>query len=185
MRITCDKSCNMGYIYLIDNHRYNYTGSASIKDIVGEELCKVDQYSGFNLRKLFEGITIQPTAYIDAVESAEVIEEYMNDRLDSEHILGIELNLSYERLLELIKGRAFRYYESSWGGQECFMVTFDKVEVIFSENIRIYPLTIPTDTYVVCSEKDARGDNRTLAVISTRFDIYDIEYLKTVDFVVS
>lgn len=180
MRITCDATCSMGYIYLMPPK----------KICPGEEDGnKIERY--FEMGKLslpivndpniigcLERIPIADKTYLDALNAGEIDEEYLNDKRFG-YIKGIELNLTKEQFLNRIQHDAFEIFNICWRNKPSIIATVDTFENVFDTENIIYPMNAKMDTFLVLKIKMPYNQALIKALISSRYDLYPLDYLKT------
>ncbi len=122
--------------------------------------------------------------------------EYGNDIDEHGYLIGIELTLTSERFINLIRQQAIQIIKVQWRNKEFHMVTFDHMDNVLQPHNYIYKLTDAEDAFVIIHlEKteflgyDSSKDKPQLpialfkALLTARNDIYPLEYLLQPDFV--
>ncbi|MDF1618872.1 hypothetical protein, partial [Petrocella sp. FN5] len=184
LRITCDSSCSMGYIYLLDTGLYNNTNSDSVKKIVDSDKCKVERKYSLDIRKEFETLKFNKLTYNAALKKGDIEEEYLNDKDNLGYIKGIELTLSGDKFIQLIEDNAFTLYESFWGDEECFMITFEVAEKVFSRDNYVFQMTDYNDSFVICNINPQNNVCMIRGIIFLQSCVvYNSNYFKNADFV--
>ncbi|QZY54163.1 hypothetical protein [Crassaminicella profunda] len=183
MVITCDASCSMGYIYLTRDPKYSYYDPKKIEKYIKKEKYKMWVEENADVNGLISNIPIKHKTYNQAIADCDITEEYLNDENEEGYLTGIELNLSKNKFIELINGKAFKLYRGLWKEKECMVTTFDITDKVFNSNNVIYPMNKNKDVYLICDVSKQWNICTIKGLISFRDDLYSYEYLMTPKFI--
>lgn len=179
MIVTCDSSCNMGYIYLIPHTKDN-EDLKNIDKYVNMDLIQIPFFNNADIREKFQKLQLMDKTYVDALAGDEFSEEYCNDKRD-DYFIGIELTLYKEKFINLIKEQAYRIYKFLWFDYKPFhLICLDKLENIFTTANILYPMNVNRDVYVVCHINEEICYIK--GIISARDDLYPLNYLLKPEF---
>lgn len=183
MIVTCDVSCNMGYIYvrtllMCFNENSKSNGDQLIDGISLNIPCE----NSSNIAYLLNKLILSNKTYSQALEDLDIDQEYCNDLDENGYLIAIELNLNEADFNRLIKTNSFRVYEKVWENKDFYLVTFDSEDEVFSEGNIIYPLTKDNDAFVIVKIIGKYNIGLIKGLITSRNDIYPIEYLKEPQF---
>ncbi|WP_248928641.1 hypothetical protein [Paenibacillus hamazuiensis] len=116
--------------------------------------------------------------------------EYGNDMDEYGYITGIELRLSLEAFIDLVKNQAFKVIRTEWKNKEYHLISFDHEDIVFNPENVIYKLTDQEDAFVIVKleepeklghhhldQKDRCPIALVKGLISARGDIYPLEYM--------
>ena len=186
MIITCEVSCDMGYIYLkppFKNLLINCESNISefYKEIIPTIIYEKDE----NIATLLNCLAISNKTYSEALNNGDIDQEYQNDRDENGYITGVELDMSESKFVNLIKSNAYRIYSTNWRDKDFHMVTFNTREVVFGLDNIIYPLTKDNDSFIVVKIERKYNIGLIEALMTYRYDIYPIDYLKKPQFFLS
>ncbi|OMD93530.1 hypothetical protein [Paenibacillus odorifer] len=200
MRITCfhGNYSNMGYIYLTspkDENNNEYLSSNEISQYVSKEHLHIPYVTDLDITaSLIQMVVSENPFKFDYGNSYDT--EYGNDMDMQGYIKGIELSLTKDRFVDLVSNQAFKVIQTEWKDQEFRLVTFDHLEhVLHPENI-IYKLTDEKDAFVIvqlCKPEglgfhySSEAEQLPIALfkglLSSREDIYSLEYLMKPEFI--
>ncbi|MCL6605301.1 MAG: hypothetical protein K6T94_20765 [Paenibacillus sp.] len=197
MRITCyhgDYS-SMGYIYLTPpKTEYNDAHLNELTQSVSEEKIYIPYVTDLDITPALIQMPISENTFRE--DSGKGYDtEYGNDMNNLGYITGIELSLRKNRFVDLVSNQAFKAIRTEWRGQEFHLITLDHLDnVLHPENI-LYKLTDKEDAFIIVQLSKAEdlgirysnnSDLQPIAVfkglLSSREDIYPLEYLLKPDF---
>ncbi|MBF8982257.1 hypothetical protein IZY60_01765 [Lutibacter sp. B2] len=174
MRITCEPIVDMGYIYLQKPKKYKYVQSENMEiPILGNDL---------NILERINHLKISKISYANALNKGELGEEFQNDMDEKEYLIGVELTLTKEDFMNNIKEKNYKVYNINWKNKEFTLVTLDKEEEVFSEANILYPANKNKDVFYIVNKGDY-GIGYIKGLLSSRADLYQLEYLSQPDFV--
>ena len=197
MDITCDQSCDMGYIYLQQfnkNYEKNFDKS---RLIASNQPIEVIDNIYLKLNKL----NWPDKKYIDAIMDGDFIEEFQNDLDDNAYIKGIELQLTKDRLENLIENYKIATFE--FNKSQYYYIAFAEEEEVFNPQNYVYYFSKKEDAFVIVSRSDKRRYQISLgegeesqkslspniafirALIFKEDSPYDIDYLKSLKLYIS
>jgi hypothetical protein len=193
MIITCEARTRMGYIFLQTYINHNpffdlnkaYLDNNSLNKYVDLQSLEIPILDSFTYETILNQMKISDMIYKDARDRGEFIEDYQND-LDSDgYMKGVELDLTKENFLTLIKDNAFKIFKHKWLDADFIVLTLDKAENIFNLNNIIYPFTKRKDAFVIVhiESKSKYQIGLIRGIISARKDIYPIKYLSKPKFI--
>ncbi len=186
MDILCDQSCNMGYIYLYKNKKgiiENYDESTLIASNQPVEVIE-------NIYLKLNRLNWPDKKYVQALEDGDFIEEFQNDIDEEGYMTGIELELTEERLQDLIENFKIATFELN--GKQFYYAAFSSDEAVFYKNNYVYPFTENEDAFIIVNRSEDRkfqiniGEGTSLsnriayvrAIIFSEDSPYDVDYLK-------
>ncbi|OWA34044.1 hypothetical protein B9G55_17070 [Saccharibacillus sp. O16] len=117
---------------------------------------------------------------------------YGNDMDQNGYITGIELDLSAERLIELLNQQAFRLLDLHWRDRSFRLLTLDHEDQVFQERNVLYRMSDEEDVFVIAhvpkpkpfdptqpfgDPADSLPTIRFLGLLSARDDLYPPEFL--------
>ncbi len=189
MRITCDNN-GMGYIYLKPaGHNDRLNRASKEKHIIPYSKNEA-------LNQQLDQLTISSNTFRYEVNKSFQT-EYGIDFDEQGYINGIELSLNPPTFIALINKLAFEVVSTQWKETTFHLITFDLIELVLSNNNRLYKLTEAADTYAIVAlvEPESLGitystDEPHLpialikGIVTSRNDIYNLEYLCQPDFVI-
>lgn len=200
MRVTCDGLASMGYIYLMPPapHPIIDTLPNDILELVPEEKLHISHISAPDE---------DPAPKLDRMRIAELTYSedfgkgydtfYGNDMNKNGYIIGIELDLTSQRLAELLNAQAFQVIDTHWRGRNYRLLTLDTPEKVFDERNTLYRMSDLEDAFVivkfektqiVMNEQNVVLDTDDLPLIefrgflSSRDDLYPLDFLLKSDF---
>ena len=156
MDITCDQSCDMGYIYLQEfrqHHEANYDKSRLISSSQPIEV--ID-----NIYLKLNKLNWPDKKYIDALMDGDFIEEFQNDLDQNAYIKGIELRLNKERLENIIENHKLATFE--FNNSQFYYIAFAKDEKVFNPKNYVYAFSDQEDAFVIVSRSNQRRYQITL-----------------------
>ncbi len=187
MIITCESNTRMGYIYLMPNYRImniyenenndinKYVDMKSINIKVNETLMHINQ---------LKQMRISEYLYRDvSYKGKEFTEEYHNDLDENGYMIGIELNLSKEKFLRLIKNKSFQIYQLNWMKSNFILLTLDIFDNVFDSNNILYPFSERKDVFAIVQIEGKYNTGLIKGILSSRDDLYPIEYLRRPEFI--
>ncbi|OWR30768.1 hypothetical protein CDO73_09255 [Saccharibacillus sp. O23] len=200
MRMTCDGLASMGYIYLMPPaaHPVIDTLPNDIIELVPEEKLHIPYISAPDE---------DPAPKLDRMRVAELTYRedfgkgydtpYGNDMDKNGYIIGIESDLTSQRLAELLNAKAFQVIDMHWRGRDYHLLTLDTAEKVFDERNTLYRMSDLEDVFVivnfgkpkiVMNEQNVVLDTDDLPLIefrgflSSRDDLYPLDFLLKSDF---
>jgi len=197
MDITCDQSCDMGYIYLQQfskHHKDNYDIS---RLIASNQPIEVIDNVYLKLNKL----NWPDKKYIDAIMDGDFIEEFQNDLDDNAYIKGIELQLTKDRLDKIIENYKIATFE--FNNSQYYYIAFAEEEEVYNPQNYVYAFSEKEDAFVIISRSEKRRYQITLdkdkkskkslspkiafirALIFKEDSPYNIDYLKSLKLYIS
>lgn len=177
MRITCDSSVRMGYIYLMPNETTDTLEKSDVGLYYDVNTLSIPRIKWLGLGKIFGHMRLSNKTYGESVDNAFVC-EYWND-LDSDgYMVGIELNFPEELFLSLVANQAFKLYDTIWRDKDFRVATLAAHHDVIDKNNIIYPLTAEKDAFVVVSTDPTSKVGKIMALITSRDDLYPIDYLR-------
>lgn len=186
MIITCEVSCNMGYIYLRPPYmHFDVNSKSNITEFYTEIKPIIPYEKSEDISSLLNRLTLSSKTYSKALDEGELGQEYCNDRDENGYLIGIELDLSELEFIKHIKANSYRVYEIAWRNKNFHMVTFDNRVTVFDIDNIIYPLTNDNDTFVVVKIESRYNIGLITAFITGREDLYPTEYLKKPQFMLN
>ncbi|MFP4017580.1 MAG: hypothetical protein ACLFUI_11170, partial [Halanaerobiales bacterium] len=96
------------------------------------------------------------------------------------YIKGIELEMRPSNLMAYIRQGVYKVYKLNWKGTEYHLIMIDRNRDVFSETSTIYPVNNNKDVFVIIVEKGKY--HKIGALISSREDLYPLDYLTTPQF---
>ncbi|MGG1657816.1 hypothetical protein [Brevibacillus sp. NRS-1366] len=188
MIITCDAYCNMGYIYV-------QPPKENLKKLLCDKDNKISQYVDeqslhipleieSEKSNFLEGMSLSEKTYKQAL-GTEVDAEYCNDLDKDGYLIGIELNLTKDRLINLVVNRAFKIYKTKWQGLSFYISTYDYENKVFDSNNVIYPLSKKRDAFIIIEITGPYKVGLVKALITANDDVYPIDYLLDPQFILS
>ncbi|MED1801999.1 hypothetical protein [Brevibacillus porteri] len=188
MIITCDAYCSMGYIYLQPPNKkiseYHETKENSIANYVDLSSLHIPLLTDMCMEQLLETMRLSYQTYREAV-GTEVGEEYKNDLDDNGYIIGVELNLSKEKFIDLVANGAYKLYKTEWRSFPYHIATFDHQHKVFDSNNVIYPLSQRNDVFLIIEITKQYNIGLVKALISRRDDLYPVDYFLSPQFILS
>jgi len=188
MIITCDAYCSMGYIYLQPPNKriidYQESKDNNISKYVDLSSLHIPLVTDMCIEQLLDTMRLSHRTYREAV-GTEIDEEYKNDLDDNGYIIGVELNLSKEKLIELVNNGAYKLYRIEWQNMPCYIATFDFHHKVFDAKNVIYPLSEKKDAYVIIEITEQYNIGLVKALIYRREDLYPVDYLLSPQFILS
>lgn len=197
MDITCDQSCDMGYIYL-QKHNKNYTDRFDKSRLIAaNQPIEVIDNIYLKLNKL----NWPDKKYVDALMDGDFIEEFQNDLDENAYMKGIELHLTEERLQNIIEN--FKIATFEFNGSQYYYLGFDKEEKVFDPQNYVYAFSEKEDALVIISrtnkqrfqitlEKDGSSEKSlspgiayVKAIIFNDDSPYNFDYLKKMKLYIS
>lgn len=197
MDITCDQSCNMGYIYLQQFSKHHEDNFDKSRLIASNQPIEVIDNVYLKLNKL----NWPDKKYIDAIMDGDFIEEFQNDLDDNAYIKGIELQLTEDRLEHLIENYKIATFE--FNDSQYYYVAFAEEEEVYNPQNFVYTFSEKEDAFVIVSRSEERRYQITLdkdkktkkslspkiafirAIIFKEDSPYDIDYLKSLKLYIS
>jgi uncharacterized protein YuzE len=178
MVVTCDTSCDMGYIYIkTPQFDFNENCKSNVNQYIKEINLVIPDKKSDIVSLLLNKLTLCDKTYSQALDDLDIDQEYCNDLDENGYLIGIELNLNQLDFMKLIETNSFRVYDIVWKDKDFYMLTFDSDDVVFDVDNIIYPLTKDNDTFVVVKIKSKYNIGLITGLITSRNDIYPIEYL--------
>lgn len=185
MFLTCDSRAEMGYIYLKqpreNNPIWNESNDTNIEEYLNNKVTEIsNSISAIEMLKRLNTLSVSGETYLEDLEKEIFEEEYLNDKKD-DYISGIELNLTREQFISNIQNKVYKTYKMEWLKKEFLFLTLDSLNNVFEANNIIYPANKNNDVFYVVSIEDEVCYIK--AILSSRPDLYEIEYLKTPKFI--
>lgn len=187
MDITCDQSCDMGYIYLQKNNK-DYMDIYDDRELLAaNQPIEVIDNIYLKLNKL----NWPDKNYQEALKDGDFIEEFQNDLDENGYMKGIELRLTEERLKTIIENFKIATFELN--KNQFYYLSFYPDQITFDSENFVYAFTEKEDVYVIISKSENRhyqitlGEGSSLspqiayvrALIFKKNSPYDIDYLKS------
>jgi len=182
--ITCDSFCGMGYIYL-QPQTYNLEKENSIIRCVEKSSLQIPLIADNEKGHLLDEMRLSVKTYREAVNSGEIDEEYKNDLDKNGYIVGIELNLTKDTFDNRIRNGAYKLYQTKWKETSYHIATVDFDDSVFDPKNIIYPLSKKNDAFLVVELTSDYNIGLIKALITSRDDLYPIEYLLTPHFILN
>ncbi|MFW5687100.1 MAG: hypothetical protein ACOCXL_02810 [Halanaerobium sp.] len=197
MDITCDQSCDMGYIYLQQFSKHYEKNYDKSRLIASNQPIEVVDNVYLKLNKL----NWPDKKYIDAIMDGDFIEEFQNDLDDNAYIKGIELQLTESRLESLIENYKIATFE--FNDSQYYYIAFAEDEAVFNSKNYVYAFNKKEDAFVIISRSEERRYQITLndnqkskkslspkiafirALIFKEDSPYDVDYLKSLKLYIS
>jgi len=197
MDITCDQSCDMGYIYLQQFSKHYKKNFDKSKLIASNQPIEVLDNIYLKLNKL----NWPNKKYVDAIMDGDFIEEFQNDLDDNSYIKGIELQLTGDRLENIIENYKIATFE--FNDSQYYYIAFAEEEEIFNLQNYVYNFSKKEDAFVIVSRSEERRYQITLgknkeskkslspkiafirALIFKENSPYDVDYLKRLKLYIS
>lgn len=198
MDITCDQSCDIGYIYLqkfSNNYKNNYDKSRLIASSQPIEVIK-------NVYLKLNKLNWPHKKYIDALMDGDFIEEFQNDLDENAYLKGIELELTPERLEKLIKNYKLATFELN--DTHYYYIAFAGDEEVFNSDNYVYSFSDQEDAFIITNLSQKRryqiqvnSENKSSrkflspkiisikAIIFKEDSPYDLEYLQKLKLYIS
>lgn len=197
MKIICKYGdWSMAYIYLkpftrdmLDDYELH---KSEITEHVTPDKLTIPYYTDLEIVECLDKMTVKENTFKDEANRS-FDTEYGNDMDNDGYIIGIELNLTTEKFIDLIEERAYRVIDTRWRDKEFRIITFDHLEKVVNPTNIIYKLTDREDVFVIAElqPQSEKSDNSELpevlfkALISARDDIYPLDYLLNPEFILS
>ena len=143
MDITCDQSCDMGYIYLQKFSQHSEDNYDQSRLIASSQPIEVINNIYLKLNKL----NWPDKIYIDELMDGDFIEEFQNDLDENAYMKGIELHLTEERLQNIIEN--FKIATFEFNGSQYYYLGFDKEEKVFDPQNYVYAFSKKEDALVI------------------------------------
>lgn len=198
MDITCDQSCDMGYIYLQKFSQHSEDNYDQSRLIASSQPIEVINNIYLKLNKL----NWPDKIYIDALMDGDFIEEFQNDLDDNAYIKGIELELNKKRLENIIENYKLATFE--FDNSQFYYIAFVKDTAVFNPQNYVYAFSDKEDAFVIINRSNQRRYQITLgekdqknkkslspkigfvqAIIFKENSPYDIDYLKKLKLYIS
>lgn len=200
MKITCyyGSYADMGYIYLqpSDFPTINLESENELAQHINIHQISIPYITDPNIASSLDKMTVAAHTFETDYENGYDT-EYGNDMDDDGYITGIELTLQHERFIDLVKNQAYKVIRTEWRNTEFHLVTLDHWENVFQPSNVIYKMNNQEDAFVIVQleepeklgyhytdEKDRQPIALFKALISSRNDIYPIDYLLKPEFVI-
>lgn len=184
MRITCDASCDMGYIYLMPPKRIYSNDVNHLGKYVEQENVEIPIIWNNEISNKIDSLKLMSKTYRNAVyKYFDINMDYCNDLDNEGYIIGVELDLRKKKFIELIVNKAFSIIRGNWKNKEVCVLTLDMIDKVFSADNIIYPLNKKRDTFVIVYIEPRYKIGLIKALITYRNDIYPIDYLKVPEFI--
>lgn len=183
--LTCDSRAEMGYIYLQqpkeNNPIWDESNDSSIEKYLNYKVPEISNIiSDEEMLKRLNTLSICGETYLEDLEKEIFNEEYLNDKKD-DYISGVELNLTREQFISNIQNKVYKTYKLEWLEKEFLFLTLDSLDNVLEANNIIYPANKNNDVFYVVSIEDKVCYIK--AILSSREDLYDLDYLKTQKFI--
>lgn len=183
MIITCDQRHSIGYIYLKKPNPafpvWKDIGNKEIEKYLDGMKSEIQvQEAGKEIEERIMGLVISDKNYLEDLDK-KFIEEYLNDK--DGYIVGIELDISKEELIKGVKEKVYKIYIVDWQQQEHILLTLAEEDRVFVRNNIIYAANGNKDTYYFVSIVDNIAYIK--ALLTSRLDLYQLDYLKEPDFI--
>ncbi|AFQ44991.1 hypothetical protein [Desulfosporosinus meridiei] len=179
MLITCDNHMQMGYIYLMPNDSIEeYTlDKSEIGLFYDVSSLSIPRIKWNSMGQSLSQMRLATKTYREAVDKAFHC-EFWNDLDQEGYMMGIELYLTEDMFLTLVAHQAFKLYDTRWRNQDFRVLTLDAYHDVFNKNNIIYPLTAAKDVFVILAIDPSTKISKIMALISSRDDLYPIDYLR-------
>lgn len=186
MRITCDASGGMGYIYLMPPKQQYFNSNNHLQKYLEQKNVEIPMVRNNEILGRLDSLKIVNKTYKNAVyKYSDIHMEYCNDMDNDGYIIGIELNLRKEKFIKLIVDKAYKIICGNWRDKEISVLTLDLIDKVFSTDNIIYPLNRKRDAFVIAYIEPKYKIGLVKALITSRNDIYPIDYLKVPEFIIS
>lgn len=197
MDITCDQSCDMGYIYLQKHSKDSLDNYDKSRLIASSQPIEVIDNIYLKLNKL----NWPDKKYLDALMDGDFIEEFQNDLDQNSYLKGIELSLTKESLEKIVESFKLATFEFN-NKQYYYLAFYPEKEVLKKDNY-VYPLSKSEDAFVILSQSNDRHHQLELnqdgsskkslspqiayirAIIFNDQSPYDVDYLKQLKIFIS
>ncbi|MGP3777552.1 hypothetical protein ACTWKD_01825 [Halanaerobium saccharolyticum] len=197
MDITCDQSCDMGYIYLQKFSKHYEDNYDKSRLIASNQPIEVVDNVYLKLNKL----NWPDKKYTDAIMDGDFIEEFQNDLDDQGYIKGIELQLTESRLEYLIENYKIATFE--FNDSQYYYIAFAEDDAVFDPQNYVYTFSDKENAFVIVSRSEERRFQITLnedkeskkslspkiafirAIIFKEDSPYDVDYLKSLKLYIS
>ena len=187
MRITCESRFGIGYIYLKNSNHTNTicnTVSKEIEKYLNGVKPEIPVERGNkDIETRVKGLGINDKTYLEELEGEIIVEEYLNDKDKEEYIVGIELHISKEQLVQNIKEQVYKIYMIDYQQQEYMLLTLEAEDKVFEKSNILYAANGNKDTYYIVSLLENTVYIRGL--LTRRLDLYQIDYLKETNFILN
>ncbi len=194
MRVTCDSTCHMGYIYLKPTDSFRFEKSMDIiSKYVHQDKLHIPIMQDDKVSEDLKHLKVMNKIYQQAIEDGDFEEEYHNDADDEGYFVGIERTISKEKFINLIVQQAYCIYKVMYGNRNFVFLTLDDPLKVLSGTNVIYPLSNREDVFAVVDIRIQKGfyedeefsykTGFVLGILSSRNDIYPIEYLSDPEFI--
>ncbi|TDO68922.1 hypothetical protein DFR79_1681 [Halanaerobium saccharolyticum] len=191
MDITCDQSCDMGYIYLQKFSQNQEEKFDESRLIASNQPIEVIENIYLKLNKL----NWPQKKYIDAIMDGDFIEEFQNDFDDNAYLKGIELQLTEERLANILENYKIATFE--FNNSQYYYISLTEEEKVFNPQNYVYRFSKKNDAFVIISRSEERRYQITMgedkdnekslspqisyirALIFREDSPYNVDYLKS------
>lgn len=169
----------MGYIYLMPNDSIEeYTlDKSEIGLFYDVSSLSIPRIKWNSMGQSLSQMRLATKTYREAVDKAFHC-EFWNDLDQEGYMMGIELYLTEDMFLTLVAHQAFKLYDTRWRNQDFRVLTLDAYHDVFNKNNIIYPLTAAKDVFVILAIDPSTKISKIMALISSRDDLYPIDYLR-------
>lgn len=186
MIITCEQRDRIGYIYLQKPNPtflvWEYIGNREIEKYLDCVKPKITVEDGNKeIEKRINGLGVSDKNYLEDLDR-RFSEEYLNDKDKEGYIVGIELNISKEELVQNVKQQVYKIHMIEWQ-QKYMLLTLAEEDKVFDKSNIIYDANGNKDTYYIISIEDDIVYIRGL--LTRRLDLYPVEYLKEPYFILN
>ncbi len=188
MIITCEQRHRIGYIYL---QKPNL--QFPIWDKIGDK--KIEKYldgvkpeitlekANREIEEKIMRLGVSDKSYLEELADEIFYEEYLNDKYGNGYIIGMELTISKEELIENVKEQVYKIYMIDYQQREYVLLTLERKDKVFDRNNILYAANGNKDTYYIVSVIDDTAYIR--GILTRRVDLYPIDYLKEVHFILN
>ncbi len=180
----------MGYIYLQPpseqtTDKYHKKQNDLLTYIADPHLLRIEPLRTVGVVSYLEKMRQSDITYAKALDIGEIDAEYENDMDEHGYLIGIELDLSKDRLLRIIHDDVFRYYKLLWHSKLLQMYTFDEARAVFDHQNVIYPLTDEHDSFVIVQVDEKYRTGMIKAFLTANQDLYPHDYMVRPDFILT
>jgi hypothetical protein len=196
--ITCDSSCDMGFYYVKppSNEQISYYEQKETKltTYVDKSKIRVNKSFRDDLPIKLNKMALSRKTYKKALKDEEIDAEFFNEFDKKGNLSGIELSLTKERLIYLVKNNAFNCYQFNWlplfahnkFQNEYKLYTLDVEDEVFNPENIIYPFSNEKDSFAIVKVvKRYSNVGVIMGIITLREDIYPTEYMLKPLFILS
>lgn len=185
--ITCEQRHSIGYIYLQKPNStfpvWEHIGNREIEKYLDGVKPKITvEDDNKEIEKRINGLGVSDKNYLKDLDR-RFLEEYLNDKDQEGYIVGIELNISKEELVQNVNEKVYKIHMIEWQQEKYMLLTLAEENKVFDKSNIIYDANGKKDTYYVVSIEDDIAYIRGL--LTRRLDLYPVEYLKEAHFILN